>query len=110
MHHAKGLQWKVVFAVDLHKEWRGNGKDAPLLREANGHRYADFSPECEAVAKATRDRATAEERLRLAYVTLTRAEELLYVVVRAPGTDEKPDQWLFAGQQPLSDPEGKPLV
>ena len=109
MHHAKGLQWKVVFAVDLHKEWRGTSKEAPLLREA-GHRYADFSPEFEAAAKAARALSTAQERLRLAYVTLTRAEELLYVVVRAPAADEKPDQWLFAGQQPLADSEGRPLI
>jgi exodeoxyribonuclease V beta subunit len=99
MHKSKGLQWPVVFAVEL---WRGpNNAQAhlPLFHEED-ELVCSFYPEHQERIKEEARAGTQEEAQRLAYVSLTRAESLLYVVVpeqsaNKDGDKNSPASWLL---------------
>ncbi len=119
MHKAKGLQWPVVFAVEL---WRGlNNKDQvePLWRE--GHTLVgDLDPATSDSRKTQQKTAKKQEAQRLAYVALTRAESLLYVITawsdetwgNAKDPTNSPATWLLANPELLqvTDETGPLLV
>jgi exodeoxyribonuclease V beta subunit len=82
MHKAKGLQWPLVFAPDL---WRRGimpqAAGAPILFDKTSQqRVADLRPQKSEENKELENEEIRQERMRLAYVTLTRAESLLIVV------------------------------
>jgi exodeoxyribonuclease V beta subunit len=96
MHKSKGLQWPVVFAVELAKDGLGGNKrePTPLLRQADGRPLVSFDPADAAAIEATDRRELIEERQRLAYVALTRPESLLYAVCGGKNQDS-PAAWLL---------------
>ncbi|HLP17977.1 MAG TPA: UvrD-helicase domain-containing protein, partial [Bacteroidota bacterium] len=96
MHKAKGLQWPVVFAPDLHKDSaKSNKKGITPIYYENGFRKADLHPERQEEIRQELQIETRQERMRVAYVTLTRAESLLFVVTAnrpsGPKTKRLPD-------------------
>ncbi len=108
MHKAKGLQWPVVFAVELWKDGLGpkNQKRAPIHHTQEGL-VGDLTPENRPTIDAGTREEVLRERQRLAYVTLTRAESLLYVVTadrtkKYKNGNEVPDlspaAWLLTGR------------
>lgn len=118
MHKAKGLQWPVVFAVELWRQLNKKDPVEPLWRE--GHTLmGDLDPATSDVRKTQQTTAKKQEAQRLAYVALTRAESLLYVITAWPdengsATDDStksPATWLFSNPQLLqaSDETG-PLI
>jgi exodeoxyribonuclease V beta subunit len=93
MHKSKGLQWPLVFAPDL---WRTgimpNGAVAPIIFDTSSQsRIADLRPENSEEIRELVHEEIRQERMRLAYVTLTRAESLLVVVTaNRSGKDGEP--------------------
>jgi exodeoxyribonuclease V beta subunit len=92
MYKAKGLQWPVVFAPDLC--WDGvftnTANVAPIFSDGK-HRMANLDPAQfdEILLKVQEE--TRQERMRLAYVTLTRAESLLIALTADRSEEEKAD-------------------
>ena len=111
MHKAKGLQWPVVFAVDLARDPSPNSKTPPLVEGAEG-RQIDFRASASEAAKAYQKAASAQERQRLGYVALTRAEGLLYVVRwKSDKNASSPAQYLFGSVvAPLAGTDRQPLI
>jgi len=101
IHHAKGLEWDVVFVPGLGRRTRGN--DSPLLRwlqlprATGGHDLLlavrsiglpnTSDPLAAYIRRLQRERLR-NERLRLLYVAVTRARLRLYLSGHAP-LDEK---------------------
>ncbi|NNM67203.1 MAG: hypothetical protein HKM06_04225, partial [Spirochaetales bacterium] len=111
MHKSKGLQWPVVFAIEL---WRGpnNRQPPPPLFHEGDALACSFYPEFEKQISAEAAAEVSREAQRLAYVSLTRAETLLYVVVpQKPQSVNSPAEWLLANPAlgKLADAEG-PLI
>ena len=99
MHKSKGLEFPVVIAAGLHKQFNRDSERKPVLfhREMGlGFKLFDADLRVswptaarQAVAlKTARD--AADEELRLLYVTLTRAREYLYVTASAKNKDREP--------------------
>lgn len=89
VHKAKGLQWPVVFCLDLWKPPRKPkpllGVDVALAREtsadgAGTRRVLDLGSPAGAERREQAQLEERDEALRLAYVALTRAESRCYVV------------------------------
>ena len=102
VHTAKGLEWPIVFFVDLSRKKR-DGESGLLGDRVRGpvvvRRKDDRGPVEKEVAE--RDRAEAEaEEARLLYVALTRARDRLVVV---PSSTNKAQygEWLEAGKSAL---------
>ena len=89
MHKAKGLQWPVVFAPDLTTDGVSNFSMSDQIYYKGDERIANFDPDRETEAKAAMKEEIRQERMRVAYVAMTRAESLLYVVT---AKDWKKDQ------------------
>jgi ATP-dependent helicase/nuclease subunit A len=97
IHHAKGLEWDVVFAPGM--GCRTRGSDSPLLRwlqlprESGGHDLLlavrsigapnASDPLATYIRRLQRERQR-NERLRLLYVAVTRARLRLYLSGHAP--------------------------
>jgi exodeoxyribonuclease V beta subunit len=84
IHKSKGLEYPIVFCPFL---WNGHpgGRDrlpGYEYHDAGGRTVIDYRPADDAVKEATRSEKDAE-RLRLAYVALTRAIHRCYLVVGA---------------------------
>jgi len=94
VHTSKGLEYTVVFLPAL---WtaRLNGArhfKPAFFHDAEGRAALDFDGD--AHAHETAERESYEERLRLAYVALTRAKQRCYVVAGAlPGIEASPLAW-----------------
>jgi exodeoxyribonuclease V beta subunit len=92
MHKAKGLQWPVVFVPELC--WDGvfanSANVAPIFSDGK-QRKADLDPaQFDEILQKVRAE-TRQERMRLAYVTLTRAESLLVAVTADRSEEGAPD-------------------
>jgi ATP-dependent exoDNAse (exonuclease V) beta subunit len=91
MHHAKGLEWPVVIPINAttrlfeEKQFLHRASDDTLHWVVGGV----ASPEL-ALAKLEQEQALRLERMRMWYVALTRARDLL-VVPMLP--QAKPDSW-----------------
>jgi exodeoxyribonuclease V beta subunit len=91
MHKAKGLQWPVVFAPDLYKDGVSRNSAVLPVYSDGKNRRADLDPaKYDEIAEKVHDELR-QERMRLAYVTLTRAESLLVAVTANRGKPEQPD-------------------
>jgi exodeoxyribonuclease V beta subunit len=91
MHKSKGLQWPVVFAVDLYRDGIPSRNAVLPIFSDGKSRKADLDPmKFEEIEKKVHEELR-QERMRLAYVTLTRAESLLVAVTANRGSDEDPD-------------------
>jgi exodeoxyribonuclease V beta subunit len=93
MHKAKGLQCPVVFAPELYRDVTGGNRGvSPVYSEA-GTRKADIDPAKYDVIEAQVHQELREERMRVGYVTLTRAESLLIAVTadksKSPAEEKK---------------------
>jgi len=97
VHKSKGLEFPVVFYANTHSPYNLSDKNAsPLYTNAAGFgmKLRDGSGFCtydtmlrKSVALA-KERADKEEELRMLYVALTRAKELLYVTAMHPTPDK----------------------
>ncbi len=116
MHKAKGLEWPVVFAVELWGKRNTKGGVEPLLRE-QGQLFGDLRPDTYDLRKQQQEKEYYEEAQRLAYVALTRPKALLYVVTAGASleleneTKDSPANWLFSNPEILNlqDASGQPL-
>ncbi|HEX7080640.1 MAG TPA: UvrD-helicase domain-containing protein [Gammaproteobacteria bacterium] len=130
-HRAKGLEWPVVVAADLHYCWppglwdvRIERGDAPFDPERPlEDRFVRYWPRIfgprtngvpilDAIRDSAEGRACLEkderENRRLAYVGLTRARDAL--VLATPARDPSAEAWLHAFGGPSVLPEGDALV
>lgn len=95
MHSAKGLEWPVVIPVNAMGEpMREQG---PQLRRSDGTLHLDVTKtasrtEAYEATKQLNESETMAERVRLWYVTCTRAEQLL--VFPRPDADLKSRAWI----------------
>jgi ATP-dependent helicase/nuclease subunit A len=105
VHAAKGLEWPVVALFDLS---RGeNPKEEDLLVGLRGEVALRGTPAYQEVRKALQ-KAQEEEALRLLYVALSRAKEVLLLTGSATG---RPGPWVRAMERLGLGPEGQdPLV
>lgn len=77
IHAAKGLEFPIVFLVNLHMAGRGRTGSISVIEQGpDGESHVAFSP-----TEATRleDRRDDEELRRLLYVAVTRARDRLYL-------------------------------
>ena len=112
IHHAKGLEWDVVFVPGLGRRVRND--TAPLLRwlqlpardsaqdllmavHSIGEQVSS-DPLSGYISQLQKERQ-ANERMRLAYVAVTRARSRLYLSGHAPWNQEEQGPRPFAGSQ-----------
>lgn len=98
MHNAKGLEFPVVFCIDLSKKFNDSDKKETVLRHKRyGISTQNFYPD-KMISRenyyhtALKDRITEEtvvQEMRLLYVAMTRARNLLYLTGEAPSKTEK---------------------
>jgi exodeoxyribonuclease V beta subunit len=79
IHKSKGLEYPITFCPFL---WRvfGGGDDSPLLAHLPGGRIVFHYPEVDDTVRVAHERESISERVRNAYVALTRAKHRCYVV------------------------------
>jgi ATP-dependent helicase/nuclease subunit A len=82
IHAAKGLEFPIVFLVNLHMPGRRGAAVSVIERGSDGEPHVSFGQSTETKAE---DRREAEELRRLMYVAATRARDRLYF---AAETDE----------------------
>ena len=93
IHGSKGLQYPVVFVVNINKQ-QGGDTDKFICQKQAGIVFKHFDEETLSSQKCLPHQLTTwaknleekQEKLRLLYVALTRAEEKLYIT----GMDSKP--------------------
>ena len=103
-HGAKGLEAPIVILPEI--AFPGGGRSSPLLRDDNPHLGAGFlwcpskDSDCGAsgAARLAREKAEADEALRLLYVALTRARDRLILCgrVAADAKEENLKGWYRA--------------
>jgi ATP-dependent helicase/nuclease subunit A len=76
IHAAKGLEFPIVFLVNLHAGTRGSGRIAVIDRDTRGEPHVAFGTTDETAAEEDQNR---EEMRRLLYVGVTRARDRLYL-------------------------------
>jgi ATP-dependent helicase/nuclease subunit A len=76
IHAAKGLEFPIVFLVNLHAGARGAGPISVLERDTRGEPHVAFGKTAETEAEERRNR---DELRRLLYVAVTRARDRLYL-------------------------------
>jgi ATP-dependent helicase/nuclease subunit A len=76
IHAAKGLEFPIVFLVNLHAGTRGTGRIAVIDRDTRDEPHVAFGTTDETAAEEDQNR---EEMRRLLYVGVTRARDLLYL-------------------------------
>jgi ATP-dependent helicase/nuclease subunit A len=87
IHAAKGLEFPIVFVVNLHMKARGRPPGFQVIEHGpSGEPEVAFTP---SEATALEDRREDEELRRLLYVAVTRARDRLYLACEA-GDDGKP--------------------
>ena len=79
MHSAKGLEFSLVFCPFLWGSGKVKNETLRLFMPAAGVSQLVCLKKCDAATKAVMDQARFEERLRLAYVAMTRARVKLWV-------------------------------
>jgi len=105
VHGAKGLEWPVVALFDLSRGERSQGE--PLLVGLGGEVVLRGTPAFTQVQRALKE-AQEEEALRLLYVALSRARDVLIVTGSATG---RPGPWVEALERLGLGPESQdPLV
>ncbi len=80
MHKAKGLQWPVVYAPDLIKDGLFSNSSSIDVYYDGNERVANIASQEKNIVKPLVENEISQERMRVAYVTLTRAESLVFVV------------------------------
>lgn len=97
MHNAKGLEFPVVFCVDLTRDFIKKDYSQPVLRHKKfGLSMMSFNPSTKISREnyyhyAMKDRIREEnvvQEMRLLYVALTRARNLLYLSGEEPSKSE----------------------
>jgi ATP-dependent helicase/nuclease subunit A len=76
IHAAKGLEFPIVFLVNLHLGARGGSAITVLERDSRGEPHVAFGSTSETDIEEIHDR---EEMRRLLYVAVTRARDRLYL-------------------------------
>lgn len=77
IHAAKGLEFPIVFVVNLHAAGRGRSAGFSVIEQGpDGHSDVTFGTNA---ATRLEDRREAEELRRLLYVAVTRARDRLYL-------------------------------
>ena len=76
IHAAKGLEFPIVFLVNLHAGTRGTGRIAVIDRDTRDEPHVAFGTTDETEAEEDQNR---EETRRLLYVGVTRARDRLYL-------------------------------
>lgn len=105
IHRSKGLEYPVVFCADLYQKLRK--AEVPLRYTQDQARVLDLCPGDDAKGRALEEQL--EERLRLAYVALTRAKHLCVVHWAMPAKNadrESALDWLLFGDAPKADWKG----
>jgi ATP-dependent exoDNAse (exonuclease V) beta subunit len=75
LHAAKGLEFPIVFIVNLHMGGKGQGRITVIERDSRGEPHVAFGSNEETKLEEERNR---EELRRLLYVGVTRARDRLY--------------------------------
>ncbi len=99
MHKSKGLQWPIVMLPDLIKGLDSRNLDTYETRLADGSCSLNFDIEHIDERKEANKKELSEEKIRLGYVALTRAEYQIFAVVNAEKNSHitsPPDQVLLA--------------
>lgn len=83
IHQAKGLEWPVVFCPYLWKKGRDDKQKVHVVRRSDGRRWVRLMPT--PWEDEVQTDSPNSERLRLAYVALTRAKARTYVLHAVDG-------------------------